>query len=708
MINKGRIQTIVATFLMITVVGLTSVNAFQWEWMNPLPQGGTLYAAWIHDSGEMFWVGEKGAMFRYDGQRVISVFTGTRNNLLAIWGIRDGPLFVVGERGTIFYYSQGITARMDGGTTNNLYGAWGTSDSDVYAVGAEGTILHFDGIRWSPQESGTEMDLFAIWGSGPTNIYAVGEGGVIRHFDGEHWRFRESPTTTLLRGIWGTSPDDVYAVGDGGTALHFDGLHWQVLDTGRSWLELFSVWAARPDEIFVVGGAPSIGDTPGYGAFLQYNGRGGSPWPMRLEERYFYHVTGNDNGQAVAVGEAGRVYIKQESVWEPINPEGFTSNIRSLWGIEDRLLIASVNEGRVFIFDEHGRRESFVGVNESLNDIWGTDFNHVYAVGNAGGIYRFNGTRWASMLSPASRSLRGIWGSSPEDIYAVGEGSALLHFDGAAWRPLNYNPETYILTDIWSSASGHIFITGGEGKIWRFDGARWWVYQDSRVQTFMAVHGSGADNAYAVGASGHIAHWNGRDWDSVHPPAIDTDLEAVWVLGENDVIVAGGSGKVYRFNGVAWIPLPIKADVNINGIWSANGKILLAGEKGAMLWNASLDFPGIALTLNGEIFRYGDSDFMAFLSSFPGRLENTVDVYVVINLPGGEFINYRTGENTIEPVLSNFSMVPFAFPLADGNLRGLRFGNYSIMALLVRAGRDPQDISAWIDWDWASFSYYDQ
>ncbi|MBW2306188.1 MAG: hypothetical protein JRG73_04560 [Deltaproteobacteria bacterium] len=705
---KDRTSTILAILLVFVVISAQSAGAFQWRWMNPLPQGGALYAAWIHNAGEIYWVGENGAMFRYDGQRALSIFTGTKNNLLAVWGIRGGPLFVVGERGAIFFYSQGTTVRMDGGTTDNLYGVWGTSESDVYAVGALGTILHFDGTRWSPQESGTQFDLFAIWGSDPANIYAVGDGGVILHFDGEHWISLESSTTNLLRGIWGTSPEDIYAVGDEGTVIYFDGFHWQSLDTGRSQLNFFSVWAARPDEIFVVGGAASAGDAPAYGAILQYNGRGGSPWPMRLEERNFHHVIGSDNGQVVAVGEAGRVYIRQESVWESINPGGFTSDIRSLWGIEDRLVMASVNEGRVFIIDERGNRETFVGVNESLNDIWGTDFNHVYAVGDAGGIYRFNGIRWASMLSPAGRSLRGIWGSSFDNIYAVGEGSALLHFDGAAWRPLTYNPETHILTDIWGSESGHIFVTGGEGKIWRFNGVRWWVYQDSRVQTFMAVHGSGADNVYAVGTSGYIAHWNGRTWDSVQPPAIDTDLSAVWVLGENDVIVAGDSGKVYRFNGVAWIPLPVAADVNINAIWSANGKILLAGERGAMLWNASLDFPGIALTLNGEVFHHGDSEFTAFLSGFPGRSGNTVDLYVMINLPGGGFINYRTGDNTIEPVLSNFPMVSFAYLLAEGDLQGLHFGNYSIMALLVRAGSDPQDISAWVDWDWAGFAYYDR
>jgi photosystem II stability/assembly factor-like uncharacterized protein len=117
----------------------------EWEWQNPLPQGNTLNAVWVHSGTHVFAAGNNGTILYYDGGSWCSLSTPTAQHLQAIWGSSNTDVFAVGRPGTIIHYDGTAWPSMAGGPSECLWGVWGTSGTNVYAVGHNGTVLHYDG-----------------------------------------------------------------------------------------------------------------------------------------------------------------------------------------------------------------------------------------------------------------------------------------------------------------------------------------------------------------------------------------------------------------------------------------------------------------------------------------------------------------------------------------------------------------------------------
>jgi len=74
----------------------------KWCWVNPLPQGETLYGLWVAGNGEVFAAGYKASMVvHFDGTTWTGMDTGKESTLYEIWGSSPRDMFVVGHNGTI-------------------------------------------------------------------------------------------------------------------------------------------------------------------------------------------------------------------------------------------------------------------------------------------------------------------------------------------------------------------------------------------------------------------------------------------------------------------------------------------------------------------------------------------------------------------------------------------------------------------------------
>jgi hypothetical protein len=104
-----------------------------------------------------------------------------------VWGSTGTNVFTVGSRGTILRYDGSSWIDLNSGTEQDLYAVWGSSGTDVFAVGSSGTILRYDGSAWSAMSSGTTELLQGVWGSSGTDVFAVGNSGGIFQYDANGW-----------------------------------------------------------------------------------------------------------------------------------------------------------------------------------------------------------------------------------------------------------------------------------------------------------------------------------------------------------------------------------------------------------------------------------------------------------------------------------------------------------------------------------------
>ncbi len=199
-------------------------------------------------SGQVWAVGDKGAILRLDQGRLEERRAGVVTDLSRIFGFSEDELWTVGFSGTLLRRTASGWERIQVPSNENLNGMGGVSSSDLWIVGERGTSLHFDGDGWANVPTGTIDPLISVWASGPSDVWAGTPQRpfaptAFLHWDGNtwsNWRGQPSPFGSVQR-FWGFAPDDVWTVGSycdyshpvdpvcSKTSYHFDGSEW----TGR-------------------------------------------------------------------------------------------------------------------------------------------------------------------------------------------------------------------------------------------------------------------------------------------------------------------------------------------------------------------------------------------------------------------------------------------------------------------------------------------
>ncbi len=225
-----------------------------------------LDAVWGTGRSDVWAVGSGGTILRYDGSRWTDVSPEiTRSRLRSVWGSGPDDIWAVGDRGTILHYdgTAWIEDPASGSTDDDLYGVWVGGRDDAWAVGESATIFRYDGMAWTEVRTDLTTEwLYAVWGSGPSDVWAVGGSGRILRFDGTAWtdatplkRTRSGQVVPehnhLLHGIGGTGPTDIWVAADY-TVLRYDGSGWTD-ETPDQRHRLRHVWALPRGDVWAVG-----------------------------------------------------------------------------------------------------------------------------------------------------------------------------------------------------------------------------------------------------------------------------------------------------------------------------------------------------------------------------------------------------------------------------------------------------------------------
>ena len=217
--------------------------------MNPGLNGNNIFAFSKTD----FWMVYGGLAYHtLDGKYFDYLLPGGQSGSVnSCWGTSSNNMFFVGNRGLIYHYNGTKFDSMNSNTNKDLTSVWGTSNNNVWASGfnsstGETVILHYDGTSWSidnlSNDAGAKSSgLDAVWtcDSSGHSFVATSGATVYRKTDNGAWRNDAGLIPNALGGgtfvglylLRGNTPSDIMAAGSWGWVGHWNGKTWKKYDT---------------------------------------------------------------------------------------------------------------------------------------------------------------------------------------------------------------------------------------------------------------------------------------------------------------------------------------------------------------------------------------------------------------------------------------------------------------------------------------------
>ncbi len=555
-----------------------------WCWENPLPQGIDLYDVFSLAPNDVWAVGEAGVMLHFDGR-----------------GWRD--------------VDPGVPS---GGWLQRIYGfAW----NDVYAGGGNG-VIHFDGASWSPVAAAGAAPVTALGGSGPDNIWAsfegftgvehyggpaagwgsyaldtsigprdvfsfsgddawvAGESSLLEHFDGKTWTaVAGAPPNNWA--VWGAAPGDVWVASDRGYFYHWDGQHLTGVGTGDTW-NFQRLWGSGRDDVWApaargTAGTPTVSrlfHLDGLGAWSAVDPGGGG---------YFVAVGGTSPTDVWTVGQRGLMQHWDGVHW---SARGSVDNdtLMGAWAASATAAFAVDSAGRALRYDG----TAWTATQTADTILWGvggTAANDVWTVGTK--VSHFDGQTWSTVLATTGyEQSAAVWASAANDVWVTGDDGAAYHWDGTSFSSSS-GPTGVGVMALWGAAANDVWAL--TGLTWHYDGGKWTRVDSSAAgASLYAVWGTASTNVWAVGATGHVARWQGLGWAAAPGPPTTDDLLAIWGAGPTAIYVASRTGAIFMWNGSSWQTEQsgannLSTSNQINALAGAGNQVWAFGAAGMIL-----------------------------------------------------------------------------------------------------------------------------
>ena len=468
--------------------------------------------------------------------------------------------------------------------------------------------------------------IHSIWGTSPSEVWAVGRNGVAMHFDGKSWTApNKFPTDKSLRGVWGNAANNYWAVGEGGTILHYDGTSWQPQTSGTL-NKLYSVWGSSSTDIWAVGEL---------GTVLHYDGAAwtltGAPTTGTLAR-----VFGSSPDNVWIVGSTA---IPNSVVLKKIAGTTFSS-------------VTVPGAGSVNLYDVWTSGPTDVWVAGAYNsaNMSKTVF-HLDASGNWTGSTPMDAFGPSTVYALSGSSATDVWAATEYDgLYQLGQTITKQEATG------NLASNNY---SIWSSGPGSVIFGTADGNLFHRGLNRNNAYAaapvaTAAVPTVVAISGSGpADVTVArKDPARPLSHFDGKVWSAApNPPAVETNINDVWVAPNGDVWTICDGGRIYRngikmsnslsstFNGV------VLGGAANNDVWAANDNAQTVRYTGVSFSNISSPMlnpiRGIYARSNTEAWFVGDkvqlfqwTPSLSFTSQVVSGVSSTVNYLAISGVPG--------------------------------------------------------------------------
>lgn len=282
--------------------------------------------------------------------------------------------------------------------------------------------------EWTTIDIGPTASLSGVWGSDANDVFIVGGSttkGEVHHFDGEVWSKMDVPDVGLLSWSYGFGSDDVWSVGRGGAIVHYDGTAWAEVDS-KTDQDLWGVWGASPNDIYVVGGNVFSGQVTILhwdGSEIQQEELPSEANP--LDVRALFKVYGIGS-RVFAVGASGLIVEKTSEGW--IRHSGGSEadqDFVALWGTSDDDIIAVGGRTSPKVATWDGTSWTTITASENfggLNAVYVNPAGEVLVGGTQGSIGYFDreSNDVVFRRSDTGIDVHAIWAGPDGGAYAVG------------------------------------------------------------------------------------------------------------------------------------------------------------------------------------------------------------------------------------------------------------------------------------------------
>ena len=274
-------------------------------------------------------------------------------------------------------------------------------------------------VLWSKYKVDTPSTVRGVYSSG-SGVYLVASRG--QSWVGSstvEWATFALPPELAgidLNGLWAAGADETLelavAADDGWFAAYSLGA-WTVSNLGV------------PDNLGVGGTSLANLFVVGENGIQHWDG---AVWIVEAAPATTTNAVWAWEGGAVAVGNEGGVYFREEAGAWTSTGTGKTANYRGVGGASSADIWAVGDLGSAVHWDGSEWNDAESGTTNSLNAIFVDATDSVLAVGNAGTALKYDGFDWAVLPTDNNQNLYAVHGVSGQNAWAGGDGGVVMQY----------------------------------------------------------------------------------------------------------------------------------------------------------------------------------------------------------------------------------------------------------------------------------------